>query len=189
MSWAIGYNETYKRDVGYGVPAYCDHPGCKRVIDRGLAYICGGDIGGGEHGCGLFFCEKHLYLGDFSFACARCVEAQCDHKFVCDTDEQQCMEDHHHDKSSHACEKCGKTEEEADNVSVTPFKPKREHPKWLKWKLKDSSWAQWRKENPKEVAKYRGQIKRAAAAATAKAVSTQGKSSKRTSKNVSRSHR
>lgn len=60
MSWAIGYDEKRKRDVGYGVPAKCDHPDCPELIDRGLAYICGDWIGGGEHGCGLFFCESHL---------------------------------------------------------------------------------------------------------------------------------
>ena len=26
MSWAVGYDENWKRDVGYGVPSYCDHP-------------------------------------------------------------------------------------------------------------------------------------------------------------------
>ncbi len=59
MSWAIGYDEHWERDVGYGVPSYCDHPDCKEEIDRGLGYICGDEPGGGEHGCGLFFCSKH----------------------------------------------------------------------------------------------------------------------------------
>lgn len=60
MGWSIGYDEHWKRDVGYGVPAHCDHPGCKAEIDRGLGYICGFEqIGGGEEGCGLFFCSAH----------------------------------------------------------------------------------------------------------------------------------
>jgi len=64
MGWSIGYDSNHRRDVGYGVPATCDHPGCGKEIDRGLSYICGGDIGGGEYGCGLFFCEEHLhYVG------------------------------------------------------------------------------------------------------------------------------
>jgi hypothetical protein len=25
-----------------------------------LAYVCGGDVYGGEHGCGRFFCYDHL---------------------------------------------------------------------------------------------------------------------------------
>lgn len=61
MGWAIGFDERWSRDIGYGVPAVCDHPGCNENIDRGLAYVCGSDAYGGEHGCGLFFCEKHLF--------------------------------------------------------------------------------------------------------------------------------
>lgn len=63
MSWAIGYDEKWKRDIGYGVPAVCDHPDCNREIDRGLAYVCGGEPYGGELGCGLFFCGHHQYYG------------------------------------------------------------------------------------------------------------------------------
>ncbi len=43
MSWAVGFDETWQRDIGYGVPAYCDHPGCMAEIDRGLSYVCGGE--------------------------------------------------------------------------------------------------------------------------------------------------
>ncbi len=59
MGWSIGYDSRWKRDIGYGVPAYCDHPGCGEEIDRGLSYVCGGTHRGGEHGCGLYFCSKH----------------------------------------------------------------------------------------------------------------------------------
>lgn len=59
MSWSIGFDRHWKRDVGYGVPALCDHPDCKAEIDRGLSYVCGGEPYGGEHGCGLYFCPKH----------------------------------------------------------------------------------------------------------------------------------
>lgn len=61
MSWAIGYDERWQRDIGYGVPSHCDHFSCKAEIDRGLGYVCGGDVYGGEHGCGLFFCSQHRY--------------------------------------------------------------------------------------------------------------------------------
>lgn len=27
MGWSIGYDDKWFRDIGYGVPAYCDHPG------------------------------------------------------------------------------------------------------------------------------------------------------------------
>lgn len=59
MSWAIGYDAHWERDVGYGVPAICDHPDCSNKIDRGLAYVCGAEPYGGECNCGLFFCPEH----------------------------------------------------------------------------------------------------------------------------------
>lgn len=60
MGWSIGYDSNWKRDIGYGVPATCDHPGCGAAIHRGLSHVCGDNPYGGEHGCGLFFCEQHL---------------------------------------------------------------------------------------------------------------------------------
>jgi len=76
MGYSIGHDDRYDRDVGYGVPAICDHPDCNKEIDRGLSYICGGDLYGGDTGCGLFFCENHLYIpvGDGSNICSRCTE-------------------------------------------------------------------------------------------------------------------
>lgn len=81
MGWAVGYDPNWNRDVGYGVPSLCDHPDCGEEIDRGLLYVCGGDIYGGEHGCGLFFCSAHLgYLIDDHGhiegpqRCERCLE-------------------------------------------------------------------------------------------------------------------
>jgi hypothetical protein len=77
MSWAVGFDSQWDRDIGYGVPAYCDHPGCGKEIDRGLGYVCGGEPYGGEKGCGLFFCEEHLYYhtfrdGELKQVCHRC---------------------------------------------------------------------------------------------------------------------
>ncbi len=57
MGWSIGYDEQWKRDIGYGVPAYCDHPGCNEEIDRGLGYKCESP----RCGCEKFYCEKHRY--------------------------------------------------------------------------------------------------------------------------------
>lgn len=104
MSWSIGYDDRWKRDIGYGVPAYCDSPGCTEEIDRGLAYVCGGEPYGGEHGCGLYFCDQH-HCGENS-TCRRC------------------------------------------ELELPPFIPKHEHPDWIKHKLIDPSWQQWRDENP-----------------------------------------
>lgn len=84
MGWAIGYDENWKRDIGYGVPAFCDHPGCRREIDRGLSYVCAEqEPYGGNNGCGLFFCPEHAANGKNK--CQRCVnkadpfEAKPDH--------------------------------------------------------------------------------------------------------------
>lgn len=116
MSWAVGEDPNWKRWIGYGVPAYCDHPKCNAEIDRGLAYVCGGqEVYGGEHGCGLFFCDKHR--------------------------------SYYSDKRSSHCSRCGHYR--------APFKPKPDHPKWIKHLLTDKSWAKWRAENPREVKKLR----------------------------------
>jgi hypothetical protein len=61
MGWAIGFDERWQRDIGYGVPALCDAPNCNKQIDRGLSYVCGSEPYGGEHGCGLYFCGDHMW--------------------------------------------------------------------------------------------------------------------------------
>jgi hypothetical protein len=75
MGWSIGYDTNWHRDIGYGVPAECDHPDCEEQIDRGLGYVCGGDLYGGDNGCGLFFCGKHLFFADTvkGCYCEKCV--------------------------------------------------------------------------------------------------------------------
>lgn len=110
MGWSIGYDEQWKRDIGYGVPAYCDHPGCTKKIDRGLSYVCGGDPHGGEYGCGLFFCGKHLFPSM---------------------------------RRPQRCQRC--------KSNRPAFPPKPDHPTWIKHKLTDESWSQWRAENVEEV--------------------------------------
>ena len=114
MGWSIGYDSRWKRDIGYGVPAKCDHPGCDAEIDRGLSYVCGSEPYGGDHGCGLHFCGKHLSYEDRG------------------------------EDFPQLCERCAS---EAD-----PFDPKPDVAEWIEWKLTDESWAQWRAENPDEVA-------------------------------------
>lgn len=54
------------------MPAYCDSPKCCEAINRGLGHVCGGDVYGGEKGCGLFFCSAHLRYERDKFLCARC---------------------------------------------------------------------------------------------------------------------
>lgn len=77
MGWSIGFDKRwgkFGRDIGYGVPATCDHPGCKAEINRGLSYVCGGEPYGGEHGCGLFFCTDHLSHEDRGDDCPQLCE-------------------------------------------------------------------------------------------------------------------
>ena len=78
MGWSIGYDDNWQRDIGYGVPATCDHPECNAKIDRGLAHVCGGEPYGGEDGCGLYFCGAHL----LPRRCERCSDRTDDAEFV-----------------------------------------------------------------------------------------------------------
>ncbi len=78
MGWSIGYDSRWDRDIGYGVPAYCDHPGCRAEIDRGLSFVCGGEPYGGDAGCGLYFCGKHRsHAGpEGESICSRCERGE-----------------------------------------------------------------------------------------------------------------
>lgn len=73
MSWSIGFDERWKRDIGYGVPAICDYPHCTALIDRGLSYVCCGEEPyGGDEGCGLYFCTNHHNgIGGKCYQCSR----------------------------------------------------------------------------------------------------------------------
>jgi hypothetical protein len=113
MGWSIGFDSNWNRDIGYGVPATCDHPDCNAKIDRGLSHVCSGEPYGGEHGCGLYFCGHHLFADD----------------------EHDC----------YRCERCLTGEK--------PFDATPDHPEWIRWKLTDESWQDWRDANPDEVAK------------------------------------
>jgi hypothetical protein len=126
MGWSIGYDSTFDRFIGYGVPATCDHPECKQEIDRGLSYVCGSEPYGGEHGCGLYFCAEHLWMKGGVQLCERCLQnASIDWDVVSDAE------------------------------LVEPFDPKPDIPTWIQHQLKDESWAQWREENPGKIAAMR----------------------------------
>ena len=78
MGWSIGEDSQWDRDIGYGVPALCDHPKCDKRIDRGLAYVCcDQEPFGGERGCGLFFCYDHV---DSEHRCPRCSNGKPPYK-------------------------------------------------------------------------------------------------------------
>lgn len=78
MGWSIGYDEVWKRDIGYGVVALCDYPECNKEIDRGLSYVCANEEPRGGDGCGLYFCGKHhnhwRNIDDDDDALAMCCE-------------------------------------------------------------------------------------------------------------------
>lgn len=74
MGYSIGYDSDWRRDIGYGVPAECDHPDCKKEIHRGMAYVCDRAASGGLRvGCGLFFCDDHQSLVNL---CERCYDGR-----------------------------------------------------------------------------------------------------------------
>jgi hypothetical protein len=120
MGWSIGFDSNWNRDIGYGVPAECDHPDCTEQIDRGLSYVCGGNPYGEPHGCGLFFCDKHLSY--------KTVPSERD---IDDGGEDE--------EFAQLCERCPLTDEHPD-----PFKPKPDVKEWLDFKATDPSWAEWR---------------------------------------------
>lgn len=77
MGYEVGFDANWNRDVGYAVPSMCDHPGCKIIIHRGISCVCGGDLYGGDRGCGLYFCFQHThYHQDGTPLCERCVTGQ-----------------------------------------------------------------------------------------------------------------
>ena len=62
------------REAGYGVEATCEAPDCSADIDRGLAYLCGEDPMGDQHGCTHYFCEAHLFMGGPLQLCEHCYD-------------------------------------------------------------------------------------------------------------------
>jgi len=115
MGWSLGFDERWDRDIGYGVPAICDYPGCNEPIDRGLSFVCGSEPYGGDRGCGLYFCSKHL--------------------------------EYHKKMGVNLCPRCGK--------NLSPYSAKPDIEEWIKFKLTDDSWEEWRKENPEKVEKMK----------------------------------
>lgn len=125
MGWAVGYDDNWKRDIGYGIIAYCDHPDCNAEIDRGLAYVCADSEPRGGDGCGLYFCDKHR-----GHAIISEPTEEGDEEFILND----------------CCERCSN--------GLDSFPPKPEHPFWIRFKLLDPSWAKWREESPDEVKEF-----------------------------------
>lgn len=135
----MGY-QVYKvgrRWGGYGVPAYCEYPSCKKVIDRGMSYACGGEPFS-EYGCDRYFCEKHRTYVGFKDNGELYPDYICDHEDDCECTFKE------------VCERC------ATGEASFPYKP--EHPKWVKHILKDENWEEWRKNNPEKVAELKATV-------------------------------
>lgn len=129
MSWAVGYDVNWDRDVGYGVPSVCDHPDCDEKIDRGLSYVCGDQPYGGSNGCGLYFCSKHL-------------------ETIWDDEGDEIVEVDG-EPLNQVCASCA--ERHRSGQSIQPFRPKPDTTEWINHKLTDPSWGPWRAANPCEV--------------------------------------
>lgn len=67
------YTLSDGREAGYGVQAACDRSGCYTLIDRGLAYACGGYPGAGDDFCDGFFCHAHLFSTQSGTRCEECI--------------------------------------------------------------------------------------------------------------------
>lgn len=128
MGWEIGYDSNWDRDIGYGVPAECDHPGCDAQIDRGLAYVCGQEPYGEDAGCGLFFCENHLFFSQPN---------EGGHSEIEDEDED----------GTFVCERCRDwNQRDTYEGEFKTFDPKPDVEEWAYHKATDPSWAEWREQ-------------------------------------------
>lgn len=143
MSWSIGYCEKQKRDVGYGVLAICDHPGCTAEIDRGMDYICCEDI---NHNacCGAFYCAEHrdnYVYGDE----------------IDDMDDEELEALNINVESQEVYDAV----EDGDIVKCRhePIEKGKENAAWLEHCLKDETWQKWRNENPEMVTAYQEALK------------------------------
>ena len=126
MGWAVGEREG--RHIGYGVPAICDYPECGVKLDRGLSYACGGGVTGDFDNCGRFFCDDHM-----------------SYPYADDENETELS-------NYPVCERC-EAMLKGDETAVA-FDPTPDSEEWAEWVLTDESWAQWRRENPRQVEAY-----------------------------------
>lgn len=135
----IDHNNNVSRWAGYGVPAYCDHPGCTALINRGMGYACCNDPSHTQS-CGGFYCSDHQ--------------------------DQYVMVDELEDMTDQQLETLGidrsATDSDGDGIvkcTHGPLDGSKEHPDWLNHILTDQSWEEWRKENPDQVGTYQAILK------------------------------
>lgn len=135
MGYGLYFSDKNNRFQGYNMHAYCDHPGCKNEIDRGMGYAC---CDNPEHtaSCGGFYCEEHKH--------------------------QLVYQDELEDMSDEDLKRLGidsreeQAHDEDDGIICCTHKPiekDKEHPTWLKHVLTDETWQEWR-EKESEMAKH-----------------------------------
>lgn len=114
---------------GYGVPAYCDYPGCSEKIDRGMGYACCGAIHHSDS-CGGFYCANHSTP-------------------IMSENE---LEDLDEEEKETVLASYGLTEAplfDENGIAYLCSHPPiefKEHPDWIKHISKDKSWSKFRKE-------------------------------------------
>ena len=146
MGYEIGYDDTWDRDIGYGVPAECDHPDCHTRIDRGLSYVCGGEPYGGELGCCLFFCEDHLFYAEKTPEYAQSPPSDAEMREYADV--------YGDETGDFVCERCrdwhakpvARQRIAQERGEFKTFDPKLDIEAWAYHKATDPSWIEWRKE-------------------------------------------
>ena len=90
MGWSHCGTDSEGREIGYGIEATCDHPGCHAEITRGLSYACGGWHGETDFSCERYFCPDHLYFSTIEIDrevhpwgiefCEQCVREHTDER-------------------------------------------------------------------------------------------------------------
>ena len=135
MGWSMGHCGEHKRDIGYGVPAPCDHPECNEIIDRGLAYRCCENIHH-DASCKGYFCEEHrqnyVYqdeLADMSPEELKVLGIDSNEEVAQDDDGIIC---------------CRHT-----------IQPHKEAVVWLEHILNDESWEVWRTKHPERIERFK----------------------------------
>lgn len=136
MGYAV--YELNGRWQGYGVPAFCDHPGCFTEIDRGMAYACCEDPNHTEH-CGGFFCAEHRenYIYEDELEDMDDDELE---ELKLDRDDQAQGDD--------GIIRCRHSKVE-----------KKEHPRWLKHIETDETWKEWRTQNKEQFHQMKALVK------------------------------
>ena len=104
----------------------------ERDIGYGVPCICDHPKCDKEIDRGLsYVCGSEPYGGDYG-----CGLYFCEEHF-------QFRKPHGNDRDIQLCPRCYQYR--------SPYKPKLDCKEWAEWKLKDDSWKDWRRNNPKEV--------------------------------------